>query len=738
MTFASPALLWLGAMAAVPVILHLLNRRRYRRIDWAAMEFLLRAFQKTRRRVRLEELILLLLRITAMLLFAFALARPAVSQGLASALGADRLHRIVCIDASYSMAALEGARSRFDLAKEAASSLIEEIEGRGDVTLLKYADDVVPLASGAAGDISVREALDALRRPDCAVSDLPGVPVHLFRELARQYLGVSDLPRKEVILLTDLQRRGWDDEAVWRDASEVVQAVAQGASVTLVDVTRDPVSNLAITDFSATSRFVSPGRPARFSVTVRNFGEAHPGEIQVDLYEGTGPGRIRRWEGQIDDGLDAGQEKTLTLFYTFRDSGAHALTVEIGADRLRSDDERHLSVSVRNRVRVMVVDGTPSGEDPLRGTSLLEWALTLGGASPIDVERVPLWRFRNEDAHDFASCGAVFLCNVRSIPRGSPDRPGQLERLASYARNGGGLVFFLGEEIDVPFYNDVLFAGGEGILPCRIGEAREASEDRFYNMAVDTTHPMAPWFQDYAFHLGYAFVRKHRALEIPEGGAARSVLTWSEGGGSALVERPVGLGASYCFGVPCDRSWGDFPACYAYLAIVHDLAYVLSESGARRNALAGEPLQELLPARFLAEPMTVTGPGPEFAVQEVHPEEAQEDRATVRFGHGSAEARRSVSSAGVYALEIGRPVRERFFHARNVDPAEGDLARADASEISRRLEPARVTVIDTLDSLREKIADTADTREWWTLALTCLLGIFALESLLARWFSSRQ
>ena len=81
MSFVNPALLGFLALGLIPIIIYLINRQRYRRRPWAAMEFLLRAMKRHQRRLRLENLLLLLIRTLAVLLFVFAMARPSFDDG---------------------------------------------------------------------------------------------------------------------------------------------------------------------------------------------------------------------------------------------------------------------------------------------------------------------------------------------------------------------------------------------------------------------------------------------------------------------------------------------------------------------------------------------------------------------------------------------------------------------------------------------------------------------------------
>src|SRR5437870_4457082 len=99
-----PALAAGAAAVASPILIHLLSRRRFRRVRWAAIEFLLQAHNKNRRRVKMEQIILLALRCLAILLLALMVARPFIRPGIAATLlgSAPRTERIIVLDDSYS------------------------------------------------------------------------------------------------------------------------------------------------------------------------------------------------------------------------------------------------------------------------------------------------------------------------------------------------------------------------------------------------------------------------------------------------------------------------------------------------------------------------------------------------------------------------------------------------------------------------------------------------------------
>ena len=97
--FANPALLYGLAAASVPILIHLLNRRKYREVPWAAMRFLLAAVRKNRRRVRVEQWLLLAVRTLIILLVVAAMARPFL-ESMGVVIVGRRVHRVLVLDAS--------------------------------------------------------------------------------------------------------------------------------------------------------------------------------------------------------------------------------------------------------------------------------------------------------------------------------------------------------------------------------------------------------------------------------------------------------------------------------------------------------------------------------------------------------------------------------------------------------------------------------------------------------------
>src|SRR3954468_23056964 len=125
-TLLSPLLLWGTLLGVIPIIIHLLNRRRFRRVEWAPMRYLKLTIQRNRRRIQIEQLLLLLLRIALPVLLFLFLARPLVNPtGLERWLGgAGRVSHVLLLDDSLSMGYASGGPPAFQRAREVVGALL--------------------------------------------------------------------------------------------------------------------------------------------------------------------------------------------------------------------------------------------------------------------------------------------------------------------------------------------------------------------------------------------------------------------------------------------------------------------------------------------------------------------------------------------------------------------------------------------------------------------------------------
>ena len=208
-----PWLLGLGAaLMSVPIIIHLLNKRKFKIVDWAAMEFLLDADRRNRRRIRLENLILLLLRCLAVLLLGFLVARPFLSRSITSGwVDAPRFERIVMLDDSLSMEVRSGNQSALEAAKESVHQLVDSlVESSADetFTLFVMSDPKEPLlnAKRVTGEsiAEIKGIVDGVM-----ITDKPVKLEDALGRLEKHIGGGISTVNRVVYVYSDLRQRDW-------------------------------------------------------------------------------------------------------------------------------------------------------------------------------------------------------------------------------------------------------------------------------------------------------------------------------------------------------------------------------------------------------------------------------------------------------------------------------------------------------------------------------------------------
>jgi len=663
---------WLAA-AAVPILIHLWSRRRYREMYWAAMEYLLAAIRRSRRRLQIEQLLLLIVRTMVIVLMVLAVAEPYFERAGFAFTPGERTHRVLVIDGSFSMGYRPTDKSRFDRAKELAARIVEE-SPQGDAFTLVVMSDPPRVVVGnpvfAARDFLPEVEGLALRHTS---ADLPATLARVEQVLVGARREHPRLIREEIYFLTDLGRVGWlldrADEAVRAEFLERSKRLAQSARLVVIDLGQEGAENLAVTStsLSADEPFPTIARNVSIEAELAHFGRQAPSRQLVQLLVDG-----RRVEQQTVD-LAAGGEASLGFSYRFEAPGDHTVEVRVEGDSLDVDNHRWLAVPVKQFVRVLCVDGRPSGE-PFRGaTDYLMAALQPEddrlAASPVRAEVVPESRLLELDLERY---DCVFLCNVAQFTAS------EARALDAYLRNAGSLVFFLGDQVMPDRYNRELGGGRRDrgrVLPARLGKLVDKPEYRLDPRGY--RHPIVRSFRDHEeAGLLTTPVEKHYQLILPEGSKAKIALAL-EGGDPLVVEEPIHRGRVVLFATSADDSWTPMPKLLSYLPIVREsLWQAVGQQLAQRNVEVGQAIGGTLAAEAAELPLSITRP--DGRREDVRPR-SEEGASAWRYS--------STDTSGIYAVEIGPPISRSDAYAANVDTVESDLARISPEELHEQVWP---------------------------------------------------
>ncbi len=756
MDFLSPGLAWFAMAGSIPVIIHLLNRQRYRRVRWAAMEFLLAALQKTRRRLQLENLLLLLLRVLILVLLALAIARPYLTGGVLP-VTSKQVHLVLAVDVSASMGYRQGQKTPLARAKEAAAALIRSLQGaEGDLVTIVPFHERPGIVFGPAGALRSDRALafleEEVRLTDFGTS-LPRLVDHLRELLDRPE---TSRPERRVYVLTDFQRTAWQVEEPARERFEKALAdLGRKADVVFVPCGAPEPANRTIAHLAARSRVVLARRPATFEVRVRNNGPHPVPGLGVTF-------KVDRANPQTDRvALEPRSAQDLQFTCEFAEPGPHLVTAEAEGDFLGADDVRHLAVQVLDAIHVLVVDGEPGpGGRGFEGESdYLRLALNPRPDEPgrPGVFAVTVETPASFDEKKLGRYAAVVLANVDTLSEA------KVRALEAFVRAGGGLLVTAGDQIDRLTYNELLFKGGRGLLPARLvdvaGDKGRAPEHARRLVEIDFRHPALDFFRDrLQAALGSLVVFEYLRTEVDAADASVRVLARYDDAGQspALLERRFGRGKVLLLTTTIDAEWNLMPGRPPYLVLFHELGKHLAErpDGAL-NVHVGEPFQLLLRMDRYARDFTLVTPRQEHiklypSIREdhfllSHPSvpEASEGGTPDAPPAANVPAQLGLTEAGVYELlrpgGSGAADAVVSYATANVRPEEGDLEPTTEDEI-RRAHPAfRFTLAaePTAAAAAAGVAAPAHNLVW-TWFLWAVLALLLAESLLAWRFGARQ
>ncbi|MBW3540233.1 MAG: BatA domain-containing protein [Planctomycetes bacterium] len=724
--FASPWLLGGLVLGGIPIVIHLLHKRQYKTTDWAAMRFLMAAIRRNARRLRLEQLILLAVRTAILLLLALALAQPYV-EALGTVWQADvPMHRVIVVDASFSMGYRPAEFSRFERARAAARAIVDEASQGDAFNLLAVAGNRPPTIVRRASfqRSQVLEEIDQLRPTD-ERGDLATAleaAVDLLRTEA------PDIEQKDVYIISDLQRQSWSpaDAAAQARLRRAMGQIDKLAGVVVLDVGSDPSPNAALTSFVADEPFITTGRPVTLHASVRNFGGALLSEQQVEL-------RVDdRLAGTAKVSVPPGTEAPVDFTYTFESSGEHRLEVRLAGDSLAADDRRWLVLPVRDQLNVLLVNGRPGGRSAENATFYLETVLAPSTQRQRwrGVTQPRVIRDGELAATDLSLYDCIVLTNVALFT----DREAEL--LNGWVESGGGLVVVLGDQVNVENYNRLLYRDGQGLLPAKLNGRRGNAEnsnpaetDIFHFDAAPLDHPIVEKFEgNPAAGLDATLVLEYIRAEVPQDSPARIAVRYQPTGDPAIITDTRGRGRVVLVTTSADNRWGPWPMQASFAPLAHEtVRFAVSGRWADRQLQVGEPIVESFPTRAFDVQATVARPdGSEKTVR------LAEDDGLARLRYEETGDR------GLYRVELGRPLSRTEWFAANVDTRESDLSRATAADLEGGLMNDLDFELKTgwQDLDRQRVATTPERGGLTRGLLWAVLGLLFVELLMAWKFSA--
>lgn len=711
MPFLAPLLLFGAVFAAAPIIIHLLNRRQFKLVEWAPMEYLKLTLRTNRRRLQLEQWILMAIRTLLILILIFAVARPFFSGNAAAAwlsLG-GRTSRVILIDDSLSMGLTAAGESAFQRSSEQAATLIESIGTQDNLTVVTTSSITNPMSRDAA--------LTQLEATDLAGQVRKLEPVESANNWAATLSELADLlegtsnSSKEVRIFTDQRAAGWSADA----AEQAAKLEAMGVKVVIIKVGQGSTGNASLSELAPTSGVALANTPIEFVATIDTDGDP---QFKVDYATLS----IDGVESPIKlPEIAPGQRGIeLRLSHTFEEPGQHTIELTLPDDALPGDNSQSQIINVAESIRVLLVDGEPG--IAARDSEVFFLAqLLYSGSTPIKTTVLPDSEWFEQPS--VGNYDLVVLANVERVP------PRRIEQLKAMVEAGSGLIIFTGDQVDPSAYNNDLYADGNGLLPGKIelGESMEVEGLMIEQIDNSPLPVLQQLYLDRPALLARTSPRKIARVIVPESDEnkdTRVLARWNAPGQPpAAIEKRVGKGRVVLWTVTADRDWSDWPTEATYFIGVRELALsIAGVSDATGNLTAGQLLRQ-----------RVSVSNPPSRAEVVKPGTEQTDAATIDRTDSKRPQIVYADShqAGLYTMSWDVPGRDELstkLFALSPDIRESDLRQLSEEELTQMLPGVDLTLVDASDP-----ASGGAQREIWRTLAMLLLGFVVIESAFAAW-----
>lgn len=741
--FFNPTFLAGGAafgLVAAPIIIHLINRLSYRRVRFAAMEFLLQSQERNRRRVLLEQLLLLLLRILIVLAIIALIARLILDPRQMSVFRGAQAHHLVVLDDSGSMYDRWGETSAFEEGLSVVKRLVAEGARRPNTqrfTLLLLSNPEQPLFSQRdVNDGFITELETKIENLKCSHRSLDLVT---GLDAAGQFLAEEKAADKHLHLVSDFRDNDWASQKALSSAIKSLDA--GGVAVNLVRTVAENHNNLAITGLSGDLQVAVAGVPVRLKVAVTNHGTVVADDVTLTIAQDGQklPMTIRF------DKIEAETEVEREFDVTFNTAQKHAIEVGLPADSLAEDNWRYLAIDVTPVNRILIIDGDLRNDEGQYLADALAADPTTTGNAP-QIETVDFLRRRSLD--EFQS---IYLLNVATLP------PDAVDPLEAFVKTGGGLCWFVGDAVQPAAYNDALHRDGEGLFPVKLASTRRDVSD-----APATSSEPDLNFRD------HAVFRVFEGQENPYIDASRVYTflpvaddwetddqTRKDGVQTIATLRnrdplvfasQFGKGRVVTFLTTCGPTWNNWATFASYVVLQLELQkYVARTDRVLEQTEVGQPIRVSLDPAVYSDVVEVSAPDPtgeRLTRLKAAPPMADPGQATPPVPVDADKpirldaVFRDTDQPGVYRVKLinQNQVSEERWTAYNFPNSESDLHLATTAEIRQQIgDDVRVEIQESGDFHWIAGKDAGqEVREW---LLTALVLILAAEAFLAYRFS---
>ena len=691
MTFLNPAVLFGLIAASIPILIHLFNLRKLKKIEFSTLAFLKELQKNKIRKIKLKQWILLALRVSIILLLVFAFARPTL-KGLAigGTTSAAKTTAVFIIDDTFSMSVIDNQGSLLNQAKTVAKNLLKNFQEGDEAALI-----LVSQSEGSEVYVS-KSVIDLQKYIDAIEPAYKTRMIHSALIQAVQILSQSKNFNKEIYILSDFQSGRLADEKTISDFSQVLD---ESVRIYAINYSGREIYNLGVDDIKVNTQIFEKQKPINFRITVTNYSSKSADNIIVSLFVNN------ERSAQVSTSLGSGESEVLNIDAAIRSTGFISVFAEIEDDEILQDNRRYTSVFVPDNIPIIAFTDEPTD------FRFVELALTaLENQNTFMITKKNL----NElSAYDLKKYEVVIVIGSQNLKAA--------DKLSNYVQEGGSLFIAPGSKSTLAGYQKLLNELGLSSPLASIGKINDPT-NLFLFENTDLDHPV---FQD-------IFTNKEKTkIESPEiysyfkintQGKGRSIITLQDGS-SFLGEYKIKNGKIFLLSSSPILSCNNFPLKSIFVPLMNkSVLYLASKDKNETNVLAGEDIRIDVRGKSISQ------------LKLLKPDNV-EDFLTLNQSDGNAFVKYDKANlVGNYKIASGTKIIDEV--SVNADPLESKVKYLDKAEIDSYMSEINFKGnffwLNKEENIGDAILKARFGSELWKYFLLAALLLAFVEMLVAR------
>jgi hypothetical protein len=681
-SFLNATALFAAAAALIPLIIHLFSRRRVKIVEFSSLKHLKAMQRRQVRRLKIRQILLLILRMLIILAIVIAFARPTSKSGMVGSHAT--VSAVVLFDNSASMSRYVANGNLFDLAKTRTEELLSTFGQSDEVMLIPLSHGESETTAPTFGSVAAARARLAAVQPGYGEADLQGA-----LEGAISRLQIAQNVNKEIFVVSDRQRHSLPERTLLDSVD---------AKLYFVDLPLENIDNCGVTGVDFGGQLIQPGLEFNLTANLKNYGNATRSDLLASLFlDGK---RVSQTEAQ----LAAGGDGTVRFQHTVSGTGFHSGYVELSDDKFLTDNRYYFSFSIPDRFNLLLIAGDASSrfiELALAPSPLLTQAWSIKSVTPEFLSGV-----------DFGEYDVVVLAGAPKLDIG------YIDRIRAFVESGRALFVTYGGNTDIDAFN----SNWSAVTGVTFTESVKQQFTRagFYTLeSIDLDHPV---FSVFGLEGKKPPEIKFYTLPVLTKTADARALMLFSGDRPALIENKFGNGKVMMFAAPMSPEYTDLPGHAFFVPMISRIAEYLAAnlSSLETRLFIGAPITRALPTReSLQFSLNLRTPD---SLEYILPPEESEGSLVVRA--------RPVEIPGIYSIGyLGREL-DRF--AANLRPEEADLASVDPDQFAASLGAKDAKELAEGEPIGTSLANLRFGRELWHFFAWAAVILLMLEMILAR------